>query len=171
MKNKMQKTNKLISQGSIELLVVVVILFIFILGIMDIALYFRQVYVVQTISDEVLARLKTASVCYYEAGSYDSRTFSGEYTEENVQNRVKSIMKKAIKYYYNKDVDFSVLVNPSTNKIAAYKSPDNVFVFNVYCSKTSTPDYVYFSHLYKGMFLYPNGKRLYSNLSTNTTLF
>ena len=62
-RNKKTSLTKRYAQGSIEFMVVFVVLFALFVGILDISLFFRQVYLVQTVSDEIMARLTVGHLC------------------------------------------------------------------------------------------------------------
>lgn len=63
MKNNIQKIK---ASSVLEFLVVFIILFIFFITIIDIGLFFREVYLVQTLADETLSVLQTEHACSYD---------------------------------------------------------------------------------------------------------
>lgn len=146
MKKRMK--NKLVSSGSIEFLVVFVVLFIFFITIIDIGLFFRQIYLVQTLSDEVMANLQAGHTC------------SADLSE------TAAAMTRAIHYYYGANPTFS-----ANYAGGFYNFNGGDFTFSLSCRTPNVPDTLSFGYSYKGLFLYRNGKRIYSNYSANTSYY
>ncbi len=144
------KKNK--SSASIEFLAVFSFLFMFFILILDVALYFRQLYMVQTIADEALARLAASSECYSDT------------------NDTADIIQETIENYFG-TYDFSV-VKTKSNILSIYTSDnDRDYKFLLTCRNSKTPDSLIFTYTYKGIFMYRSGKTITSNTSVNTTYY
>ena len=142
--------NKGQASGSIEFLAVFVCLFIFFILIIDVALFFRQIYLIQTIADETIANLSVSRQC----GESESDTIS--------------IVRQTLKNYFGtRDFSYSA-ANDKTIEMAA---DDGDFKFILTCRNSTTPDALIFTYKYKGIFMYRSGKNITSNVSSNTSYF
>ncbi len=144
------KLKNLKGTSSIEFLAVFVFLFFFFVLILDIALFFRQVYLVQTIADETIARLTVEKQCSKDLPS------------------TIIIANKATSFYYA-DLQFSA--SSQNHKIVKLKTDGDKYSFLIQCRNEITPDSLIFTLKYKGVFLYRTGKVITSNISVNTTYY
>lgn len=172
MKNELSESkNKIFAQGSIEYMVVFSLLFITFVFVLDIALFFRQIYLVQTASDEILSRLVVGHLC---SGRLVDNVHDGD-DEEDVVTQIndftetKETIEYVIKSYFSFDVALGV--GESSNYGINFSTNDDKFNVALSCRNYATPDVVYFSYNYKGLLLYRNGKIINSNPSSNTSYF
>ena len=141
MKNKIKS-----AQSSLEFLVVFVVLFTFFVGILDLGLFFRQMYLVQTLSDEVLARLETNHSCSHDLAL------------------TTDIMKESIKYYHGANPELTFVYDSGF-----YNFKSDRYYFSLSCRNPKTPDALSFGYLYKGIIFYRSGRMIFSNYSSNTS--
>lgn len=142
-KNKLQKK----ATGPVEFLAVYVCLFLFFMGILDISLFFRQIYLVQTVSDEALARLEVEHVC----GNNDS---------------TKKILREVIKNYYGDTPEFTGIYRDGI-----YKFTEDKYSFQLICTTSTVSDSLAFSYKYTGLFFYQKEREIFSNFSSNTSFY
>ncbi len=136
------------SQSIIEFPVVFIVLFIFFIGIADITLFFRQVYLVQTLSDEALARLETEHSCSADL------------------SKTTDVLSKTTHIYYGVSPDFS-----STYDSGFYNFSSEKFHFSLLCRTPNTPDMLSLRYKYKGIFFFAAGTDIASNFSSNTLYY
>lgn len=136
--------------SSIEFLAVFAFLFVFFILILDVALFFRQIYLVQTIADEVMARLNTEKQC--------SKDLADTMITAN----------KAVSFYFEKQNFAASSKNKKTVKIT---TSDDKYTFLISCRNEITPDSLVFIYKYKGIVMYRGGKSISSNVSVNTTYY
>lgn len=141
---------KLKCSSAIEFLAVFAFLFIFFITILEIGLFFRQVYLVQTIADETISRLTIEKQCSANT------------------DKTAEIANKVISFYYG-DAIFSSEKNEG--KSVKLADDDERFVFLITCRNKITPDSLIFIYKYKGIFMYRGGKEMSSNISVNTTYY
>ena len=151
MKCEFSKFKKRPASSAIEFLVVFVILYTLFFTVVDIGLYFRQVYNVQTVSDEALSLLLSKNSCSSTDGIQE----------------VKSTFADVIHNYYNKTPAFNV---SSKNNNLAFKSGDD-FTFFLTCRNEHTPQKLVFAYKYKGIFVYRDGVMINSTPSVNISYF
>ena len=155
---------KIKAQGVLEFTAVVVILFIFVVGVIDIALFFRQVYMTQTVSDQVLARLTNTAVC---SGSHTVYSDEGS-VEIDDSATILNIMNDSISYYFSVHVDFEKDSTPSDDYFSSYTAGN--FKFTLSCKSDTVPNSIMLTRKYKGILFFTGGTSIKSNMSTNTTL-
>lgn len=147
MKNNIQKIK---ASSVLEFLVVFIILFIFFITIIDIGLFFREVYLVQTLADETLSVLQTEHACSYDL------------------DKTARIMTGKIYTYYEKNVSLRA---EDENGFLKFSDSEQKYIFNLSCRNPITPDALLFGYKYDGIFLYKRGKMIFSNYSANTSYF
>lgn len=152
--------------GSIEFLFVFVVLFLFFICILDIGLFFRQVYTVQTLSDEVLAKLETARVCYDDPNSSDAGLDKNDGKKNS--EVVLETMNNAIKFYYGSNQSFT---GSYSNGFYNFTTNNGTYKFQLTCRNAYTPDTLGFVYKYKGLIFYAGGKEISSYYSTNTSFY
>ena len=144
--------------STLEITVVVVMLFVMFIVVIDMSLYFRQPYLIQSLNDELLTKIQLAHNCY-----------NGEVN--------KFVIHDAIKKHYNKDIIVSCNncieadeeedeIDYPTKKVYEYDA--SPFKIILSCKNPQVPDSILSEYQYNGIFLYKN-KKLTSNPSTNTT--
>lgn len=186
-RNKKTSLTKHYAQGSIEFMVVFVVLFALFVGILDISLFFRQVYLVQTVSDEIMARLTVGHLCSGQLieQEEDEGDFGGPWgfdhgNQNNSQNKETTVRDSSeterviidtVYNYFGRNVELEVTDSSNYGISLQSTDADNAFKFTISCRNSATPDVLYFSHVYKGLFWFRSGKIINSNPSSNTSYF
>ncbi|MCD8024795.1 MAG: hypothetical protein LUE64_04605 [Candidatus Gastranaerophilales bacterium] len=141
------ETKKKLSQGAIEFLAVFVLLFTFFMILVDTALFFRGIYMVQTASDEALARLTSEHLCSSDLAD------------------TSEILSTVSDAYFGVNVNFSV------------SEADNIYTFSggnfyyiLYCRSGYVPDALELCYNYNGLLMFRN-HQICSGFSANTNYF
>lgn len=145
------KFNKQSSNASsaIEFMAVFSFLFVFFILILDVGLFFRQIYLTQTIADEVLSRLTIEKQC-----------------SANLE-KTAEIANETVAFYFIEQ-NFTAT---KKNKMVELSANQNKYNFLISCRNEITPDSLIFVYKYKGVMMYRNGKEISSNVSVNTTYY
>lgn len=145
------KFNKQNSNASsaIEFMAVFSFLFVFFILILDVGLFFRQIYLTQTIADEVLSRLTIEKQC-----------------SANLE-KTAEIANETVAFYFIEQ-NFTAT---KKNKMVELSANQNKYNFLISCRNEITPDSLIFVYKYKGVMMYRNGKEISSNVSVNTTYY
>lgn len=139
------KFNK--AQSSLEFIVVFIVLFLLFIGILDFGLFFKQIYLAQTISDEVLAKLQSRNNCSADIDA------------------TMDVMSQVVEIYSNAGVVFQYELKQGFHNFTA-----DGHKFSLFCRNANTPDSVSYSTRYSGILFFEN-QILHSNYSSNTHFF
>ncbi len=138
------------SSSAIEFLAVFSFLFVFFILILDVGLLFRQIYLVQTIADEVTTKLTIEKQCS-----------SDLYKTAQIANNVISF------YFTTREFSYE----SKNGKAVQLSTDDNKYNFLISCRNEITPDSLIFTYYYKGIIVYRKGRYITSNISVNTTYY
>ena len=137
------------ASSAIEFMAVFSFLFVFFILILDVGLFFRQIYLTQTIADEVLSRLTIEKQC-----------------SANLE-KTAEIANETVAFYFIEQ-NFTAT---KKNKMVELSANQNKYNFLISCRNEITPDSLIFVYKYKGVMMYRNGKEISSNVSVNTTYY
>lgn len=137
------------ASSAIEFMAVFSFLFVFFILILDVGLFFRQIYLTQTIADEVLSRLTIEKQC-----------------SANLE-KTAEIANETVAFYFIEQ-NFTAI---KKNKMVELSANQNKYNFLISCRNEITPDSLIFVYKYKGVMMYRNGKEISSNVSVNTTYY
>ncbi len=152
---------KIHAQNSIEFIVIVVSLIMFALLATDIALYYRQTYLVQTIADETLQKLSSDGTC-------------------SSSDEVKNYLSSVVRSFYNLHSG-NIPSFITRNVVAKYpgyifisensKGGEGEYVFSVICKNSASPIMTNFSYKYKGLFIFKSTAYINSNPAVNNIYY
>lgn len=126
------KTKHKIAGSSIEYLIVIVMLFSIFIIIVDIALYFRECYIVQNFADTLLINLQDAHTC------------------TNIDNVTELVNRKI----YNSFSKGEALTGTLEGNVLTLRSNDFLVIIN--CKNDTIPSSLIAQYKYDGIFLYKN---------------
>ncbi len=145
-KNYLKRKHR--ASGTLEFLVVFVVLFIFFMTITDIGLYFREIYLVQTVSDEAQSKMSANGICI------------------NDIEKTKEIFKDTIHTFYNTIPNLTLSTKDGFNSLE-----DDNYTFKFLCHKDNLVDNIIFEKKYSGLFLFKPYVLIKSNNSSNTLFY
>ncbi len=141
--------NKLNAAAGFEFLIVSIMIFVFFMVFIDLALYFRQYYLVQAANDEIFVRLDYLASC-------------------DNPNNMKNVAAATLNLYYSANFEFDMVCEGDSLNRSCSLSDDRMIV-NFVCNKNKL-DTVTSEYLYNGIFMF-KGSYISSSPSSSVSYY